>query len=87
VRCFVVAVIHEREAGGRWDRPLGQADHLNEVSTHFPRGSGPFLDHPGNGPGHNAFHEGAVDALTNCPMYAVPWKLTVSGTQNLSHAT
>jgi hypothetical protein len=63
---FVVAVIHEREAGGRWDRPLGWGDPLAHVSIHVPRGRGPFLDHPGDGPGHDAFYRGAVDALTNC---------------------
>jgi lysozyme family protein len=46
---FVVAVIHEREAGVRWDRQIGQRDHLNEVSTPVPRGRGPFLDHSGDG--------------------------------------
>jgi hypothetical protein len=52
------------------DRQFGQRDHLNEVSTHFPRGRGPFLDHSGDGPGHDAFHGGAVDALTDCPPHA-----------------
>jgi lysozyme family protein len=70
----VVAVIHEREAGGRWDRQLGQGDPLAHVSSHVPRGRGPFLNHPGDVPGNDAFHRGAVDALTNCPPYAARWK-------------
>jgi hypothetical protein len=36
-----MAVIYEREAGGRWDRQLGQGDHLNEVSTPVPGGECP----------------------------------------------
>jgi lysozyme family protein len=65
VPSFVLAVIHEREAGGRWDRQLGQGDHLNGVSAPVPRGEGPSTIRA-NGPGHDAFHGGALDALTNC---------------------
>lgn len=70
----VVAVIHEREASGRWDAQLGQGDPLNQVSRHVPRGRGPFLTHPGDVPGSDAWHRAAVDALTNCPPYAARWK-------------
>jgi hypothetical protein len=59
--------IHEREASQRWDRQLGQGDPLNQVSTHTPKGRGPFFNHPTDPPGQDAFYRGAVDALTNCP--------------------
>ena len=71
---FVIAVIHEREASGRWDCQLGQGDPLHLISRHVPRGRGPFLDHPGDVPGNDAWHRAAVDALTNCPPYAARWK-------------
>ena len=72
---FVVAIIHEREASGppHWDKQLGQGDPLNQVSRHTPKGRGPFLNHPGDVPGKDAFHRGAVDALENCPPFAGRW--------------
>lgn len=70
----LVAVIHEREASGRWDAQLGQGDALNEFSKHVPRGRGPFPTHPGDVPGNDAWHRAAVDALTSCPPYAARWK-------------
>jgi lysozyme family protein len=39
---YMVAVIHERESGQRWDRSLAQGDPWNKVSTHVPKGRGPF---------------------------------------------
>jgi lysozyme family protein len=70
----VVAVIHEREADGNWHAQLGQGDPLAHVSVHVPRGRGPFLDHPSDVPGNDAWHRAAIDALTNCPPYAARWK-------------
>jgi lysozyme family protein len=72
---FGVAVIHEREADGppHWDKQLGQGDPLNQISRHRPKGRGPFLSHPGDAPGNDAFHRGAVDALENCPPFAGRW--------------
>lgn len=67
---FVVAVIHERECSQNWTCQLGQGDPLDQVSKHVPRGRGPFHDHDG----HDAFHWGAVDALTNCAPFAAHWK-------------
>lgn len=61
---FAIAMIHEREAGQRWDRQLGQGDPLAHVSVHVPKGRGPF----------NTWEEGAVDALVNCGPYAARWK-------------
>lgn len=57
---WFTAVVHEREAGQRFDRQLGQGDALNRVSTHVPKGRGPF----------KSFEDGAVDALVNCAPYA-----------------
>lgn len=66
---FVVAVIHEREAGGppHWDKHLGQGDPLAHKTIHEPAGRGPFL-------GDDAFYRGALDALHNCAPFAAKWK-------------
>jgi lysozyme family protein len=76
---FIVAVIHEREASQRWDTQLGQGDPLHSVSVHVPRGRGPFLDHDGDAPGHDAWHRAALDALIDCPPYTARWKDWSSG--------
>jgi lysozyme family protein len=39
---FMIAVIHEREASQNWNTQLAQGDALHRVSTHVPRGMGPF---------------------------------------------
>lgn len=72
---FIIAVIHEREAGGppHFDKQLGQGDPLIAVSRHVPRGRGPFLNHPDDAPLQDAFFRGAVDALVNCPPQAARW--------------
>jgi lysozyme family protein len=70
----VIAVIHEREAGGNFDRQLGQGDPLDQVSTHTPAGRGPFLNHPDDPPGEDAFYRGALDALTACAPFAAKWQ-------------
>lgn len=71
---FVIAVIHEREASQRWDRQLAQGDPLNQVSTHVPKGRGPFLNHPDDPLLQDAFYRGALDALIDCAPYASRWK-------------
>lgn len=68
-----VAVVHEREASGRFDRQLGQGDPLAHASVHVPKGRGPFLDHPGDCPGNDAFHRAALDALIDCEPHAARW--------------
>ena len=60
---FVIAVIHERESGQRWDRSLAQGDPWNKVSTHVPKGRGPFA----------SFEDAAYDALVNCAPQAAKW--------------
>lgn len=81
---FVIAVIHEREASQRWDRQLGQGDPLSAVSVHDPKGRGPFLNHPTDPPGQDAFYRGAVDALTDCGPYAARWRdWSAGGTMTL----
>jgi lysozyme family protein len=53
----VIAVIHEREASGRWDTYLGNGQLLSKKTTVVPKGRGPFA----------TWEEGAVDALVNAP--------------------
>jgi lysozyme family protein len=57
---YVIAVIHEREASQRWDASIAQGDPWNHVSTHVPRGRGPFA----------SWEAAAIDALVNCAPYA-----------------
>lgn len=63
---YVVAVIHEREASQNFARQLGQGDPLNQVSTHVPKGWGPYL-------GASAFEDAAYDALTKAAPKAAMW--------------
>jgi lysozyme family protein len=72
----VIAVIHEREAGGppHWDKQLGQGDPLSRASIHDPKGRGPFFNHPDDPPGQDAFYRGALDALTDCHPFAAKWQ-------------
>ncbi|MGY4222696.1 lysozyme family protein [Bradyrhizobium sp. USDA 4503] len=55
-----IAVAHEREASQNWNTQLGQGDPLNKVSTHIPKGRGPF----------KTWEDGAYDALVNCGPFA-----------------
>src|SRR5205814_2903433 len=71
---FVIAVIHEREASQNFTKQLAQGDPLSKVSTHVPKGRGPFLNHSDDPPGHDAFYRGALDALIDCPPHASKWK-------------
>lgn len=57
---FIIACLHEREASGSFKAQLGQGDPLNHVSTHEPKGRGPF----------KTWEDGAYDALVNCGPYA-----------------
>lgn len=61
---FVIAVIHERESGQNFERSLAQGDPWNRVSTHVPKGRGPF----------SSFEAAAIDALKNCAPYAAKWQ-------------
>lgn len=58
-----IACSHYRESNQDFTKNLGQGDPLDKVTTHVPKGRGPFL-------GPAAFEDGAVDALVNCPPYA-----------------
>lgn len=71
---FVIAVIHEREASQDFTKQLGQGDPLDQISKHVPRGMGPYLNHPDDPPGQDAFYRCAVDTLTNTAPYAARWK-------------
>lgn len=67
---FVIAVIHERESSQRWERSLAQGDLWNRVSTHVPKGRGPF----------KSWEAAAIDALVNCaPHLAMHKDWTVGG--------
>lgn len=57
---FFIAVAHEREASQNWNTQLGQGDPLASVSTHVPKGRGPF----------RTWEDGAYDALVNCAPFA-----------------
>jgi lysozyme family protein len=39
---YWIAATHEREASQSWSKSLAQGDPWNRVSTHVPRGRGPF---------------------------------------------
>lgn len=60
---FIVAVIHEREAGQSWSANLAQGDPWNKKSRHVPKGRGPF----------KSWEDAAVDALTVCPPKTAGW--------------
>jgi len=64
---YMIAVIHERESSQNWKTQLGQGDPLNRVSTHIPRGRGPF----------NTWEEGAYDALVTLKHFnkIIDWRL------------
>lgn len=71
---FVIAVIHERESSQNWSKSLAQGDPWNRVSTHVPKGRGPF----------KSFEDAAVDALVNCaPKAAANTDWSVGGTLTL----
>lgn len=55
-----IAVAHEREASQNWNTQLGQGDPLGSVSSHVPKGRGPF----------KTWEDGAYDALVNCAPFA-----------------
>lgn len=57
---WFVGVTHYRESNLDMNTQLAQGDPLNKVSTHVPKGRGPFT----------SFKDGAVDALVNCAPYA-----------------
>lgn len=60
---WVIAVIHERECSQNWSCSIAQGDRWNRVSTHVPKGRGPF----------KSFFDAAVDALKNCAPHAAQW--------------
>ncbi|MGB3506760.1 MAG: hypothetical protein WBA37_15415 [Xanthobacteraceae bacterium] len=42
VPSFVIAVIQERESSQLWSASLAQCNPWNKISTHVPKGRGPF---------------------------------------------
>jgi lysozyme family protein len=57
---WFIAVTHYRESNQNWRGSLAQGDPWNRVSTHVPKGRGPF----------KSWEEAAVDALVKCSPYA-----------------
>ncbi|WP_197423291.1 hypothetical protein [Bradyrhizobium valentinum] len=55
-----IAVTHQRESSQSWSRSLAQGDPWDQVSTHVPKGRGPF----------KSWEDAAYDALVNCHPYA-----------------
>lgn len=71
---WVVAVIHEREAGQDWKASIAQGDPWNKISKHVPKGRGPF----------KSWFDAAVDALNKAPPFAARWTdWSVGGTLTL----
>jgi len=63
---FMIAVIHEREASQNWNTQLAEGDPLRRVSTHVPRGMGPFA----------TWEAGAVAALEHEGFeHVIDWRL------------
>ncbi len=73
---WFIAVMAYREYGGppHWDKQLAQGDPLSSVSTHDPKGRGPFFVHQTDTGDDNAWVRGALDALIDCGPYAAKWK-------------
>lgn len=57
---WFIAVVHEREASQNWNANIAQGDRWDRVSTHVPKGRGPF----------KSWEEAAYDALVNCAPHA-----------------
>lgn len=57
---WFTGIVHYRESNLNMSRSLAQGDPWNQVSTHVPKGRGPF----------KSFEEAAIDALTKCAPYA-----------------
>lgn len=57
---WFIAVVHEREASQSWNANIAQGDRWDRVSTHVPKGRGPF----------SSWEDAAYDALVNCAPYA-----------------
>lgn len=71
---WAIAVIHEREASQSWRANLAQGDPWDRISTHVPRGRGPF----------KSWEDAAVDALAHCaPQAAQNSDWTSGGTLTL----
>lgn len=60
---WFVGIVHYREASLSFSRSIAQGDRWDKVSTHVPRGRGPFPN----------WREAAIDALVKCPPYTARW--------------
>lgn len=66
---WAIAIIHEREASQNFNDSLAQGDPWRRVSTHVPRGRGPF----------KSFFDAGVDALVHCAPFVSRWKDWTAG--------
>jgi lysozyme family protein len=55
--------VHYREADLSWGLSIAQGDRWDRVSTHVPRGRGPF----------QSWRDAAIDALVKCAPFAARW--------------
>jgi len=62
-RWWFVAIVHEREASQNFSLSIAQGDPWNKISTHIPRGIGPF----------DSFIAAAVFVLNKCAPYPAKW--------------
>jgi lysozyme family protein len=60
---WFVGIVHYREADLSFGLSIAQGDRFDRVSTHVPRGRGPFP----------SWREAALDALVKCPPYTARW--------------
>ncbi len=66
---YMIAAIHERESSQDWNAQLAQGDPLSRVSTHVPRGQGPYY-------GKDAWERAAIIALeTDGLTHVKDWRL------------
>jgi lysozyme family protein len=66
---WLIAALHERESSGNFNTILAQGDPLGHVSTHVPKGMGPYF-------GKDAFERGAIESLEHDRLNKViDWRL------------
>lgn len=66
---WLIAVLHERESGADFSTQLAQGDPLDKVSTHVPKGQGPYF-------GPDAWERAALIALETDGLNKVKdWRL------------
>ena len=62
-RWWFIPIVHYREADFDFSKSIAQGDPWDAISTHVPRGIGPF----------DSFSDAAVFTLTRCAPYPAKW--------------